>query len=265
MWFKANLLISLVVCSVIIPSIVIYGIAFPWCPYCQSSVNVIPIVYGYPDRKLMESAGQGRVVLGGCITEPTEPVWYCKKCDHSWPSLPQKSISLSKTAYTATYRRTDNENSKIEIITVSSDGKGHIFWKNKSADGMYTVLDIPKRRSYLIDPKNKTVTIQAAGARFESALAFDEAEEQLFNCSRNDHQDIKLIGEKIVDNHKCRDWIEKFGVRENHWLFDKQTECLILTEYRDNGKCSYSDRLIKWNYNPMPDESFKIPQDYKTQ
>jgi hypothetical protein len=37
----------------------------PACPQCDSSENVIPIVYGYPSEELFEAAERGEVSLGG--------------------------------------------------------------------------------------------------------------------------------------------------------------------------------------------------------
>lgn len=36
------------------------------CPYCKSE-NVIPIVYGYPGPKMIESEIRGEIKLGGCV------------------------------------------------------------------------------------------------------------------------------------------------------------------------------------------------------
>ena len=52
------------------------------CPYCQSHKNVVPLVYGYPSKKLMDAAKAGLVELGGCmIGKETK---HCKSCDKSW-------------------------------------------------------------------------------------------------------------------------------------------------------------------------------------
>ncbi len=37
----------------------------PACPQCDSSENVVPIVYGYPGEELCGAAGRGEVSLGG--------------------------------------------------------------------------------------------------------------------------------------------------------------------------------------------------------
>ena len=36
------------------------------CPSCNTSENVIKIVYGYPKPSLMEDSNKGNVKLGGC-------------------------------------------------------------------------------------------------------------------------------------------------------------------------------------------------------
>ncbi len=37
----------------------------PACPQCDSSENVVPIVYGYPGEELCDAADRGKVSLGG--------------------------------------------------------------------------------------------------------------------------------------------------------------------------------------------------------
>jgi hypothetical protein len=39
--------------------------------------NIIPIVYGEPDKKTMEKASQGKVHLGGCVVSEDAPKFYC--------------------------------------------------------------------------------------------------------------------------------------------------------------------------------------------
>ena len=49
------------------------------CAKCGRRVRK-PVVYGYPGPDLMEQAGRGEVVLGGCeIGEPLDP-WWCDDC-----------------------------------------------------------------------------------------------------------------------------------------------------------------------------------------
>ncbi|MGD1847556.1 MAG: carboxypeptidase-like regulatory domain-containing protein [Salibacteraceae bacterium] len=49
------------------------------CPVCQKSDQVIPIVFGYPGKKLMKYANKGKVMLGGCMVSYCDPNWYCKR------------------------------------------------------------------------------------------------------------------------------------------------------------------------------------------
>lgn len=55
----------------------------PVCPECGYDDQVVPIVYGYPDRQLIEESQRGEVALGGCIADDT-PAWYCKGCLHKF-------------------------------------------------------------------------------------------------------------------------------------------------------------------------------------
>jgi len=52
---------------------------FVECPKCHSSKNVIPIVFGRPNQRLIDEAQQGKVLLKGC--EPCEESHYCKDCN----------------------------------------------------------------------------------------------------------------------------------------------------------------------------------------
>lgn len=55
----------------------------PTCPICGSPG--IPIVYGMPGPDLAEAAGEGRVVLGGCVAGPMMPNWECTgRGRHTW-------------------------------------------------------------------------------------------------------------------------------------------------------------------------------------
>jgi hypothetical protein len=61
------------------------------CERC-SSREIAEIIYGlvtpdveadYPDR---------RIILGGCVIEPTSPRWRCLSCGHSWGrALPEEN------------------------------------------------------------------------------------------------------------------------------------------------------------------------------
>lgn len=53
--------------------------AKPICPHCKSK-SVIPVVYGYPDNKLLKEAKKGNVRLEGCIVSEKPYQWYCKRC-----------------------------------------------------------------------------------------------------------------------------------------------------------------------------------------
>ncbi|WP_320815705.1 hypothetical protein [Flavobacterium sp.] len=40
--------------------------------------NIIPIVYGYPNKRLMKRAKKGKVHIGGCIVSQCDSYFYCK-------------------------------------------------------------------------------------------------------------------------------------------------------------------------------------------
>ena len=45
------------------------------CPH-KHTENIIPIVYGYPSKKMTRQAKNGKIKLGGCFTDCEK--WYCK-------------------------------------------------------------------------------------------------------------------------------------------------------------------------------------------
>ena len=49
------------------------------CPVCEKSDKVIPIVYGYPSKKLLRQVKRGKVTLGGCMLYDNCPYWYCSR------------------------------------------------------------------------------------------------------------------------------------------------------------------------------------------
>ena len=53
------------------------------CPECNST-DIIQIVYGLPPVSLAEQAEKGRIILGGCSVDISNPDWHCKKCKHEF-------------------------------------------------------------------------------------------------------------------------------------------------------------------------------------
>lgn len=49
------------------------------CPVCKKQDQVIPIIYGLPNKRLLRDARKGRVKLGGCEISENAPKWYCKR------------------------------------------------------------------------------------------------------------------------------------------------------------------------------------------
>ena len=48
------------------------------CPENHSD-NLIPIVYGLPEKKLIKASKKGKVMLGGCVITDCSPKWFCTK------------------------------------------------------------------------------------------------------------------------------------------------------------------------------------------
>jgi hypothetical protein len=48
------------------------------CPVDGKSKSVIPILYGFPDKKMIRKRDKGKIKLGGCEVTGCEPNWFCK-------------------------------------------------------------------------------------------------------------------------------------------------------------------------------------------
>jgi len=57
----------------------------PPCPECGRN-SVIPIVYGLPNKDIIEKAKRHEVALGGCFVTEDHPQWRCRDCGHEWRS-----------------------------------------------------------------------------------------------------------------------------------------------------------------------------------
>jgi hypothetical protein len=60
------------------------------CPECGED-TLRPIAYGLPSLELMEAAGRGEVVLGGCVITPHAPAWACTRCRYQGGTLGGKA------------------------------------------------------------------------------------------------------------------------------------------------------------------------------
>ena len=49
------------------------------CPRC-GSLDVVPILYGYPMPETMAAANEGKIELGGCCIGERDPRKHCKAC-----------------------------------------------------------------------------------------------------------------------------------------------------------------------------------------
>jgi CarboxypepD_reg-like domain len=68
-----------------------FNIPFPWpciyeksrnnktCPVCGKQDQVIPIIYGYPNKKMLRKAAKNKILIGGCLVFDCQPNWYCKR------------------------------------------------------------------------------------------------------------------------------------------------------------------------------------------
>ena len=52
------------------------------CPKCGR--KLIPIVYGYPSAPMLEASTKNLIKLGGCVTTPDDPEWWCEQDGALW-------------------------------------------------------------------------------------------------------------------------------------------------------------------------------------
>ena len=58
------------------------------CPKC-GSLDVVPILYGYPMPETMAKANRGLIALGGCCVSESDPRKHCNACGEAfdWPRV----------------------------------------------------------------------------------------------------------------------------------------------------------------------------------
>lgn len=49
------------------------------CPYCHKSNEAIPIIYGFPSKRMMLLAEKNKLKLAGCQITGCDPQWYCRR------------------------------------------------------------------------------------------------------------------------------------------------------------------------------------------
>jgi hypothetical protein len=72
------------------------------CPKC-GSLDVVPILYGYPGPEMMDMASKGKIELGGCCVGERDPRKHCNGCgedfDRPTASRPRRG-ALDRSADT---------------------------------------------------------------------------------------------------------------------------------------------------------------------
>ena len=59
------------------------AINYKKCLKC-GSLNAIKILYGMPTGEAFLLAKEGKIKLGGCCINESNPEYYCKNCEHEW-------------------------------------------------------------------------------------------------------------------------------------------------------------------------------------
>jgi hypothetical protein len=63
------------------------------CPKC-GSLDVVPILYGYPLPEAMAAADEGKIALGGCCVGERDPRKYCNACGEAFDFPPMRRRTL---------------------------------------------------------------------------------------------------------------------------------------------------------------------------
>lgn len=56
----------------------------PPCPLCLRGDEVVEVVYGEPDRKMLQKAKRRQISLGGIKIQEDAPDLHCLRCNYSW-------------------------------------------------------------------------------------------------------------------------------------------------------------------------------------
>ena len=56
------------------------------CPGCHS-MNVVPILYGFPGSEMIQAQIDGDIELGGCGISPDMRRWKCRNCGQRFGAL----------------------------------------------------------------------------------------------------------------------------------------------------------------------------------
>lgn len=57
---------------------------YPPCPNCKTSKEVVEVVYGEPDRRMLNLAKRRLLSLGGIRLHDDDPNLHCLGCDQRW-------------------------------------------------------------------------------------------------------------------------------------------------------------------------------------
>jgi hypothetical protein len=104
-------------------------------------------VYGFPaaDSELMRAAEAGEVFLGGCVVDPTNPDWRCRKCRFEGRGTPPP---VDRPAlWAAEFRRLEEARG---VLRAHGSGQGHVvehLWDVQDAlpDVLYPPGVVPAR------------------------------------------------------------------------------------------------------------------------
>ena len=60
------------------------------CPRC-GAMKRLKIIYGLPGSDLIRDSEHGKVALGGCLVDPSNPRWKCAVCGETWGRMGPRS------------------------------------------------------------------------------------------------------------------------------------------------------------------------------
>lgn len=113
------------------------------CPSCQKAEG-IPLIWGFPDKDLLQRSTRGEVELGGCVVSNLKINRHCRSCGHRWESQqpihsPIKRTAKKERTVTLVARAKSKRHSKANSI------RNQLYAKKSTIDRYEKPLPHPKK------------------------------------------------------------------------------------------------------------------------
>ena len=158
-------------------------------------------------------------------------------------------MPFTQKAFTAVYKWRNTP----DLWQVSSNGQGQTRSEYISGNNQnnVTINDFNTGKSYQFNPDTKSGFWSGMKDGTNVALS----DEEWIKANQKDLL-IMFGGEKIIDGHKCRGWLQKTpdGKTLELWFGD-DTGCVVYSAY----KPFWEQHLVKYGPEPLAKQMFEIP------